>query len=82
MVIGWVSIVYLGALCVLGVPLWKSAVIAVIVAVSLRISFGGRWLSRLGLALMIAAIAVWLGAVPPAEHWADSLTYVRTALSR
>lgn len=75
----WNTVVYAGGLWLLGAPLSKAVVVAVVASATMWMGYGSRWVSRFGFGLMIVAILVWLGALPTADHWVDELKNIHIA---
>ena len=69
----WNALVFFVGLHELGVPLWKSAIVAVVLLISTRLLYGTNWITRAGIVIMFASIAVWLGILPTPDHWLDLL---------
>ena len=69
----WNALVFFVGLQELGVPLWRSAIVALIVLISTKLVYGTNWLFRAGVVLMFASVAVWLGFLPTPDHWPDLL---------
>jgi hypothetical protein len=68
----WNALVYLVSLYSLGVPLWKSVAVMVIVFIATRMRYGAHLIFRGGVLLMFIAIAVWIHVLPPPQQWPDA----------
>ena len=71
--LAWNAVVYVVALTMFGVPIWKSLVVGVLVFASTLISFGNRPFIWLGAALQMVLLAVWVHALPDIQEWPNAL---------
>src|ERR1700760_4719826 len=73
------TLIYFFSCVVFNVPLWKSVVVAGIIAYCLFIHFGRGLLIRLAVVLLVIALTEWTGAV---GHLGDWVSLARTAIGR
>ena len=73
------TLVYFFTCVVFNVPLWKSFIVAGIVAYCLFIRFGRGLLVRLAVILLVIVLTEWSGAV---GHLSDWVSVARDAISR
>ncbi len=70
------AIMFVACLPYLGFPLWKAAVVAIVAAICTYLSYGGRWVSRIGFGMLGISLAIWIGLLPAVQEWPD---YLRSA---
>jgi hypothetical protein len=63
------SAVYFGVMAFSGVSLWKALVIAIVVFLATRYSYGRRVLLSGGIVLLFAGLAVWADVIPGPHEW-------------
>jgi hypothetical protein len=66
----WIALCTFLSLWYLTQSFWRSALVALFALISMALNFGSQWVSRVGFALSILAIALFLGA-PTLDRWAD-----------
>ena len=71
--LAWNVGVYVVALTVFGVAIWKSLVVGVLVFASTFIPYGFRTLLWFGVMLQMVLLAVWVHALPNPQEWPNAL---------
>jgi len=77
----WNALVIAGALYSLGYGIISSLFISAIILISTLIGYGRRYLIRAGWVLMVVAIAVAIGLLPPPPQWLPALKTVQVMIS-
>jgi hypothetical protein len=78
----WNAVVVAGALYSFGYGILFSLLIGVVILISTLFGYGRRYLVRAGFALMVIAIAVAVGILPPPEQWVSLSKSALTMISR
>ncbi len=78
----WNAIVVAGALYSFGYGILFSLFIGLVILISALIGYGRRHLVRAGFALMVIAVAVAVGTLPPPEQWVSLSKSALMTISR
>lgn len=78
----WNAFVFAGALYSFGYGLLFSSFISAVILISTLIGYGRRYLVRAGFALMVIAMGVAVGMLPPPEQWSSLSKSALTTISR
>lgn len=80
--LAWNAAVYVVALTVYGVAIWKSLAVGVVVFTSTLIPYGIRPLIRVGVVVQMVLLAIWVHALPNPQEWPnaihDMLVWIRS----
>ena len=67
----WNAAVYGVSFYVLGFGLLKAALIMPLVFACVALKYGSRWVLRAGFGVLVLAVLLWIGVLPPVHQWQD-----------
>jgi hypothetical protein len=79
----WLNgIIFAVCLPYLGISVWKAAIVAIIAVLCTFLQYGGRWVSRIGFAVLGVTLAIWIGFLPAVQEWPDHWRTVTNVASQ